>query len=328
MKESEFEGIICKYPELIEDGLSFKGRQVSLQRKLVDILFEDRHGQKLIIELKKGTVTRKHIAQLLDYEGYFISLDNPTARVMLVGNRVPLNLKRSLEHHGFEWKELPIEFLIDFLTTKKDNENLFCVTSEKPLVGHLRSSNHDKMNRNAINSVENKEINSPVPISEMTKQELNKLSKELVEKKLIDIFTGHNLRFSGEDGRTKGTLNIFIGSKKLSVSVKSKRIRVWPNIRGIKYDNEFIVFVDYYKKQLPSPEVDFYVINSQDWQNLLDIRLTEVRARKPTERIEIDKSTNTPIFIDQLKKSGKPYMGIDLSVSHLRPYKDRWERLV
>lgn len=120
MLEKDFENIICKYPDLIEEGLTLKGRQVYVAGKRVDIIFEDRFRQKLIVEVKRGTVVRKTIAQLLDYEGYFVSPDNPTTRVMLVGNRVPKNLKLSLDHHGFEWKEITIFALKKYLQAVVD----------------------------------------------------------------------------------------------------------------------------------------------------------------------------------------------------------------
>ncbi|MBC8181793.1 DUF91 domain-containing protein [candidate division KSB1 bacterium] len=133
MNEKTLEDVICKYPELIEDKLSFKGRQVMVERKRVDVLFEDKFGQKLIVEIKKGAVRRGDVAQLLDYEGYFLSQDDPTVRVMLVGNRVPENLRRSLDHHGFEWKELSITKLTNFLGEIGDHDLLSCLTNEKPL---------------------------------------------------------------------------------------------------------------------------------------------------------------------------------------------------
>ncbi len=133
MDERTFEDIICKYPELIEDKLSFRGRQVIVAGKRVDVLFEDRHGQKLIVEIKKGTVRRDDVAQLLDYEGYFVSPDDPNVRVMLVGNRVPENLRRSLDHHGFEWRELTTTFLVNFLRQKCDLDLLNRLAPEDPL---------------------------------------------------------------------------------------------------------------------------------------------------------------------------------------------------
>jgi hypothetical protein len=42
MLEKDFEDIICKYPELIEDGLVLINRQVSLYGRRMDILFEDK----------------------------------------------------------------------------------------------------------------------------------------------------------------------------------------------------------------------------------------------------------------------------------------------
>jgi len=122
MKERVFEDIIVRYPELIEADLKLLGRQVNVGRKFVDVLFEDKHGQKLIIEMKVGTIVRKHVAQLMDYEGYFLSPDDPTVRVMLVGNRVPKNLQRALDHHGFEWKELSYKHLATFLKNAGDEK--------------------------------------------------------------------------------------------------------------------------------------------------------------------------------------------------------------
>lgn len=131
MKEHVFEDLIAKYPELIEDDLKLSGRQVNVKGKFVDLLFEDKYGQKLIIELKVGTILRKHIGQIMDYEGYIVSPYDPTIRVMLVGNRVPMNLQVSLDHHGIEWKEIPLPRLVTFLNDKGDKDLLRLVSEEE-----------------------------------------------------------------------------------------------------------------------------------------------------------------------------------------------------
>jgi len=145
MDEKTFEDIICEYPELIEENLKFKGRQVVVKGKRVDVLFEDRRGQLLILEVKKGAIRRDHLAQIFDYEGEYVSPDDPNVRVMLVGNRVPENLRRSLDHHGFEWKELTITFLCNFLKGKGDIDLLSRVTSIEPIM-------HDTINTGTIQS--------------------------------------------------------------------------------------------------------------------------------------------------------------------------------
>ena len=104
--ERIFEDILVKYPELIEDKLKFVGRQVNHFGKRIDILFEDRFNEKLIIELKKDNLDRNALSQVMEYEGYILSEKDPSARVMLIANRIPLNLKKAMDHHGIEYKEI------------------------------------------------------------------------------------------------------------------------------------------------------------------------------------------------------------------------------
>lgn len=124
MLEKDFEDIICKYPELIEEGLILIGRQLSLYGRRMDVLFEDKFKRKLIIELKAGPIKDEHIGQILSYEGMLLSADDPTLRVMLVGTRVPPNIQRSLDHHGIAWNEITNSKIESFIRTKNDGNFL------------------------------------------------------------------------------------------------------------------------------------------------------------------------------------------------------------
>jgi hypothetical protein len=44
----------------------------------------------------------------MEYEGYILSEKDPTARIMIIANRIPLNLKKAMDHHGIEYKSLVI----------------------------------------------------------------------------------------------------------------------------------------------------------------------------------------------------------------------------
>lgn len=134
MLEKDFEDIICKYPELIEEGLILIGRQLSLYGRRMDILFEDKFKRKLIIELKAGPIKDDHIGQILSYEGMLLSADDPTLRVMLVGTRVPPNIQRSLDHHGIAWKEITFSFLKDFLKNKGDESFNHLFEYDEPVI--------------------------------------------------------------------------------------------------------------------------------------------------------------------------------------------------
>ena len=86
------------------------------------------------------------------------------------------------------------------------------------------------------------------------------------------------------------------------------------------------MFIDYSKKE-SFEDADFYIVDSKEWKKILNERLSEIIKKKPNERIEIDENTNTPIFVDQIKKSGKPYSGIDINVSLLYSHKNLWSKL-
>lgn len=182
MKESAFESILAKYPELIEEKLTLLGRQVSLGRKHVDLLFRDRHGQKLIVELKIGPILREHVAQVMDYEGYFLTPDDPTPRVMLVGNRVPENFRRSLDHHGIEWREISLASLISHLRAVQDQELLPLLAPEDGDAvdsgrGHTQSprkAGRHRSTRPTEASIPKLDLGSPPPPS-MSLEEVKRL---------------------------------------------------------------------------------------------------------------------------------------------------------
>ncbi|MDD1623842.1 MAG: hypothetical protein LUO94_03655 [Methylococcaceae bacterium] len=89
MDERTFETILAKYPELIEKGLEMTGRQVSMYGRRMSLLFKDAFQRKLIIELKVGPIKDQHMGQVFCYEGMLLSADDPSIRVMPIGNRVP-----------------------------------------------------------------------------------------------------------------------------------------------------------------------------------------------------------------------------------------------
>jgi hypothetical protein len=142
--ERLFEDILVKYPELIEAKLKFIGRQVNHFGKRIDILFEDRFREKLIIELKKDNLDRKALSQVMEYEGYILSEKDPSARVMLIANRIPLNLKKAMDHHGIEYKEITQKQLLEFI--EREDQQLFDLVTQqpqeiKPQKAILKSSN-------------------------------------------------------------------------------------------------------------------------------------------------------------------------------------------
>lgn len=185
MKEKDLEDIICKYPELIEDNLVFKGRQIRVYGKIIDVLFEDKHKQKLIVELKIGPVDRKHIGQVMEYEGSVLNEEDPTARVMLIGNRVPPNLRKALDHHGIEWKEVHAAYLKEFLKDKNDSAftHLFdeelTISSQRSTVAEKRPltiSHHVKSDLSYPNRADGDSVPNRAPRERGITVKLNNIS--------------------------------------------------------------------------------------------------------------------------------------------------------
>ena len=132
LSERLFEDILVKYPELIEENLTFIGRQVTYFGKRIDILFEDRFKEKLIVELKISNLQRNALSQVIEYVGYILSEKDPSARAMVIANRVPLSLKKAMDHYGIEYKEITQKQLLEFLE-KRDEQLLQTIVEEKPV---------------------------------------------------------------------------------------------------------------------------------------------------------------------------------------------------
>ena len=145
MDERTFETVLAKYPELIEDGLELRGRQVTMYGRRIDLLFQDVFQRKLLVELKVGPIKDQHIGQIMSYEGMLLSADDPTIRVMLIGNRVPPNLRRSLDHHGIAWKDISVSSILEHLRKENDSAMLALFPEEETeFPQHLQRKNIDK----------------------------------------------------------------------------------------------------------------------------------------------------------------------------------------
>ncbi|UCZ54975.1 endonuclease NucS [Bacillus shivajii] len=102
MKEQDLQYALILYPHLIEEGLVFKEREVYLEGKRCDLLFEDKDGRDVYVEVKLK-VTDSAVGQLIRYAGL---VHNPEARFMLVGLSFQDGIKEGLTKNGYEYKEV------------------------------------------------------------------------------------------------------------------------------------------------------------------------------------------------------------------------------
>lgn len=146
--EKEMENSIILNPEkyLGETGLKLLSQQHRIGNYIFDILFEDRHGAKIIVEIQKGTLDRVHTYKILDYYHEYKE-NNPFEfiELMVIANKIPDERKKRLSDWGVSFKEIPLGDFMD-----KNNVK----TGEKKSSLYL----HTKINTNTEPDRQNQNI--------------------------------------------------------------------------------------------------------------------------------------------------------------------------
>lgn len=114
MLEKDIENLIAQYPKEFfpKSGFKLIGQQVKLGRCFADIIFEDKHKRKIIVEVKRGILSRDASGQVMEYYG-LLKNQNPTdiVELILCANVIPQERKTFLETVGIECKELGINLI-------------------------------------------------------------------------------------------------------------------------------------------------------------------------------------------------------------------------
>ena len=68
--ELALEDLLVRHPEMLERGLKLVGRQTPTETGWLDLLAVDRDGRLVVYELKRGTLAREAVTQVLDYASH------------------------------------------------------------------------------------------------------------------------------------------------------------------------------------------------------------------------------------------------------------------
>ena len=141
MLEKDIENLIALYPEEFfpKEGFKLKGQQVNLGRCRADIVFTDKYSRTIIVEVKRGTLTRDAAGQILEYYGILKQQNSEQIiELILCANTIPPERRISLERYGIDCKELDTSLILKvakkynykFLDEPKE-ENIMKVSQEK-----------------------------------------------------------------------------------------------------------------------------------------------------------------------------------------------------
>jgi hypothetical protein len=121
MLEKEIENIIADYPDEFFPNEDFHliSRQFQIESRRFDLLFEDKHKRKIIIEVKSGTLTREASGQIAEYYG-LMKMKNQAENIelILVANIIPNERRTFLESIGISCKEISEKQLLNIAMKK------------------------------------------------------------------------------------------------------------------------------------------------------------------------------------------------------------------
>lgn len=72
--ENQLEELLVSSPDILMPGLRLVGRQTPTEGGPLDLLGIDEDGRLVVFELKRGTLSRESVAQIIDYASYLSSI--------------------------------------------------------------------------------------------------------------------------------------------------------------------------------------------------------------------------------------------------------------
>ena len=111
------------HEQLLEEGLELISRQHILDNRLrIDLLFKDKNGKNVAVELKKDAISREDVGQAMQYAGLI-----KNSRVILAAPIIATSIKNAFDHYGIEYLEFDlteIQKLYEQIKDKTREQNL------------------------------------------------------------------------------------------------------------------------------------------------------------------------------------------------------------
>jgi len=156
LTERDMEDLIVLSPEryINEDGLKLVARQYRIGTYIFDLLFEDRHKSKLLVEIQKGTLDRNHTYKILDYYAQYKE-NNPSefVELMIVANIISSERKERLSFHGIEFKEIAESRFLSDPSFVERNTLLSADQTDSLVVDQTRNTVPDFSEQSNVDSI-------------------------------------------------------------------------------------------------------------------------------------------------------------------------------
>ena len=193
--EKDMEDLIVSNPEkyLEEPGLKLIERQYSIGNYRFDLLFHDRHGAKLIIEIQRGTLDRNHTYKILDYyDEYKDNHPNDFVDLMVVANKITQERRKRLQSYDISFKEIPESLFLND-PAFRCNENVQSKENNKSSINQNSRGQYnttEKSNEENRSSKSIPQLNSVSNFEELCK--IIKIRSEIYPTNYMDLLLLEN----------------------------------------------------------------------------------------------------------------------------------------
>jgi len=154
MLEKDMENLIAQHPSEFfpKEKLTLIGQQYPLKSRKIDILFEDKFGRNIIIEVKRGILSREASGQIIEYYGLLKeNKADKNIELVICANVIPAERRMFLENVGIECKELSVGLVTEI--AKKYNYTFLDDEDDKKEIQKLKEV------KGEVNSIKDDEIN-------------------------------------------------------------------------------------------------------------------------------------------------------------------------
>lgn len=188
--EKDMEDLIIENPQkyLNEPDLELLSRQYTIGSYRFDLLFQDRHNGKIIVEIQRGTLDRIHTYKILDYfDEYKNRNPNNFIDLIIIANKITRERRDRLNSYGISFFEIPEStFLADpNWTIRKENQKQNGVSYVSESKGEMILSNNNNIEKDS-SKIANK---IRTLFAKQTDEKLRR--KEIIDK-VIEVYPGTN----------------------------------------------------------------------------------------------------------------------------------------
>lgn len=283
MLEKDIENLIANYPKEFfpKEELTLIKQQYSIDGKRIDILFKDKFERKIIIEVKRGILSREASGQIVEYYGLLKNkYPDDNIELVLCANVIPNERKSFLERVGVECKEVSVRFI----TELAEKYNYIFADSHRDV--NSVAKNHDSL----IRSVRiNEDISAWIFQANPERYDiLNALADEKIGNTIHWLVNQHKMEIKKEH------IGIIWMSGKDAGIYAITKINTFPELMN-EFEEEKKYWFDGKKESNQKMRVEMTVLKRFINQPIFRKHLVEIEGLKKLSILCQPQGTNFPV---------------------------------